>query len=223
MGDSNREIRKFFTKPVKGTSVEFNQTVVLAQDNTVINRHNLQLYQKIHPDLQQALDRLIPHLVMLNEEPKAYELTLTQHYFQAGKLHANRDTTDYIFRMFTVTGAVIRENGVQLLAVKKFKNGQSQPRNSIFIHYEQQSAYVNVDALKQDVDDLVGEINRYLNGKFILESQLNLAFEAGANSEENEEVDISQKDSQEAKPFSEETTPITKLNSRKKKPVSEMA
>ena len=178
MSEKQITLRKFYTKPVKGTVIDFTETINLGQDEIVNNSHNVTLYQKIHPDLQQAMDRLIPHMVMLVEEKGAYELTLTEHYKFAANLVKDREITDYPFGKYEVLGVTLREGGVLMTGRKRLRNGQSLTINTSFTHYEQTQHYVNMDALQQDIEDLQGEIHRYMNGKFVLSEQLNLAFSA---------------------------------------------
>ena len=147
------------------------------------------MYQKIHPDLQQAMDRLIPHMVMLVEEKGAYELTLTEHYKYAANLVKDREITDYPFGKYEVLGVTLREGGVLMTGRKRLRNGQSLTINTSFTHYEQTQHYVNMDALQQDIDDLEGEIYRYMNGKFVLSEQLNLAFSAKQDAVEAKPAD----------------------------------
>jgi hypothetical protein len=212
MSEKQITLRKFYTKPVKGTVIDYTETINLGQDEIVNNAHNVTLYQKIHPDLQQAMDRLIPHMVMLVEEKGAYELTLTEHYKYAANLVKDREITDYPFGKYEVLGVTLREGGVLMTGRKRLRNGQSLTIDTSFTHYEQTQHYVNMDALQQDIEDLKGEINRYMNGKFVLSEQLNLAFSA-------------KQDAVEAKPAVEPTakTETVKEEKPKAKPKVEAA
>ena len=166
--------------------VEFTESVNIDENVTIHNKHSVSYKYKPHKDLRDALNRLIPHLVRITEEPGAFEMLLTKHYEQAAKLTAT-ETSTYQFSRFFVSGATVRDSGVLLKGGKRIKT-HVQNVNTPFIHYEQTTYYADAEQLQADIEDLLGEVELYMKGKFSPPEQQSLPFITDASEPVPEET-----------------------------------
>lgn len=167
-----RKIKKLNVSPT-AVAMEYSELRTLLEGNTVSNRHQSRFGMKPTGDFTNALNRLVPHLVRVLEEKGAYELSLEEHYTLVLESATPGKEEMYTFHKYYVTGISVRDEGVVITGGKRLKNGAVLAMNTPFVRFGE-GGYEDVDALEQDVTDLIGEAEAYLNGKFVVHEQLGL-------------------------------------------------
>lgn len=167
-----RKIKKLNVSPT-AVSMEYSEIRTLLENNTVTNKIKARFGMKPTGDFTNALNRLIPHLVRVLEEKGAYELSMEQHYTLVLESATPGKESIYEFSKHYVTGVSVRDEGVVITGAKRLKNGAVSAINTPFVRFGEGS-YENVDELEQDVNDLIGEAEAYLGGKFVVHEQLGL-------------------------------------------------
>jgi hypothetical protein len=155
------------------TNVEVTyQTVVMAgekeNERAVKNEFNAKLKHRVHQDLYNALQKLVPHVLQICElvDPKK------------GLDQISKDKLESI----TVTGVSMggedEDQGVVITARKKLKHNRTIAINTPFIKFDpDMSKYDYADQLRDECIDLEREVQLYMVDKHAPEPQLSLDFD----------------------------------------------
>ena len=135
---------------------------------------------QVHPDLPAAMDKLIPHFILLCELPESTSLAID--------LMANRIDEVNIseFPKIQVTGFSIggdNENeGLTIIGSRLLEKGKSLNINSPFTKYDHED-YQYADELSLAIQEIENEIREFLNGK-ISNKQLDMFDSANENADD---------------------------------------
>lgn len=154
-------------------TVEYSEIKTLLEGQTVTNTHKSRFGMKPTGDFTAALNRLVPHLVRILEEKGAYEQSIEEHYTLVAESAKPGNEEIYTFHKYYVTGVSVRDEGAVIMGGKRLKSGAVLAMNTPFTRFGE-GGYDDVDAMEQDVNDLIGETEAYLNGKFVVHEQLGL-------------------------------------------------
>lgn len=163
-------------------TVKYGEKRTLLENNVVSNGHNSRLAYKPTEAFTNALNRLIPHLVMICEERGAYELDLSQHYILSAEAQKPGNEGKYDFGKYYLSGVSVREEGAVLIGGKRLEGGAVLDLKTPFIRYEV-GPYKFREEFQIDVKDFIGEVEQYLQGKYIKHEQLGLFTEGDGDNE----------------------------------------
>jgi hypothetical protein len=136
---------------------------------------------QVHPDLLAAMDKLIPHFILLCELPEASILQ--------GLLWNDMPMDDVDMGKFPkvqVTGYSIggddENEGLTIIGSRLLEKGKSLNVNSPFTKYDREE-YQYADELNLAIQEIENEIREFLNGK-ISNKQLDMFEDAAANGDD---------------------------------------
>ena len=144
-------------------SAEFTEQLDL---ETKPREFQMQGRELVHPDLEKAFARLVPHFYLLTEQLEA-----GPSYWPA----EDRDDLPAQFDSYGVTGLIIgAKDGVTLVGFRQLENGKVLNLTAQYVsfadpseQFEESDAwrYVHTDKLKLAVESVLDEVDAALRGK----------------------------------------------------------
>lgn len=149
-------------------------------DNTCANQ--------VHKDLLKAVEKLVPHFILLCELPEATALKLDLRTKNMDDIIASE------FPKIQVTGFAVGGDddgeGLTIIGCRLLDSGKQLNVNSPFIQYSSED-YEYIGDLSLTMQEIESEINEFLNGK-ISNKQLDMFDDTNANADDPfAEVEIS--------------------------------
>ena len=144
------EIKKAKVKSGMFLTYEYSERTLSAQNNVTMSSD-----APIHPDLESAFKKLVPHFALLTEE--------VSHGIAAGTIEQNEPFHELLDK-FTVTGFSLGgsgdSEGVVIIGNKELVTGKKVNFNSPFqtFYDDSSEAYPYTHELKQDVNAVIYEV-----------------------------------------------------------------
>ena len=157
MDNKEIEIKKAKVKSGMFLAYEYSERTLLAQNNVAMSSD-----APIHPDLENAFKKLVPHFALLTEE--------VSQGIVAGTIEQNYPFHELLDK-FTVTGFSLGgsgdSEGVVIIGNKELVTGKKVNFNSPFqtFYDDSSEAYPYTHELKQDVNAVIYEVEQYMEGK----------------------------------------------------------
>ena len=151
------EIKKAKVKSGMFLAYEYSERTLSAQNNVAMSSD-----APIHPDLENAFKKLVPHFALLTEE--------VSQGIVAGTIEQNNPFHELLDK-FTVTGFSLGgsgdSEGVVIIGYKELASGKKVNFNSPFqtFYDDSSEAYPYTHKLKQDVNAVIYEVEQYMEGK----------------------------------------------------------
>lgn len=155
--DKEIEIKKAKVKSGMFLAYEYSERTLSAQNNVTMSSD-----APIHPDLESAFKKSVPHFALLTEE--------VSQGIAAGTIEQNEPFHELLDK-FTVTGFSLGgsgdSEGVVIIGNKELVTGKKVNFNSPFqtFYDDSSEAYPYTHQLKQDVNAVIYEVEQYMDGK----------------------------------------------------------
>ena len=135
---------------------------------------------QVHPDLLAAMDKLIPHFILLCELPESTALAIDLMANQIDEVDISE------LPKIQVTGFSIggddEDEGLTIIGSRLLEKGKSLNINSPFTKYDRED-YQYADELSLAIQGIENEIREFLNGK-ISNKQLDMFEDTNANADD---------------------------------------